>query len=337
MENLERLNRHELLFAGGKRRAQRGEGGGGKKAKEVPAAVIRNAEVQAGERKGEVLTAVAPPIEKPAVGNGYVERSRRRRPKHLSGRLKELGFGVVLPLLLLALWEVATRRHWVKPFFVPRPITVIRAFKEMLFEEGLLTDFRVSAVVVVEGFFMGAALGLLTGVSAGLSKTVERLLGPALNSIRQVPPLAWLPLIVLWVGIGPLAKGVMIAKAVFFPVFLNTLQGIRGVSKEYVEVARIFEYNKILLLRKVVIPAALPSIFVGLRYGAGLAWAFVIAAEMLSGKLGLGYLLIRSQELLLTEQLFVVIVVIGLVGFLVDVTLRRIESSLLRWKRGFEG
>jgi sulfonate transport system permease protein len=100
-----------------------------------------------------------------------------------------------------------------------------------------------------------------------------------LNSIRQVPPLAWLPLIVLWVGIGPLAKGVMIGKAVFFPVFLNTLQGIRGVSKDYVEVARIFEYNQLTLLRKVVIPAALPSIFVGLRYGAGLAWAVVIAAE----------------------------------------------------------
>jgi len=91
------------------------------------------------------------------------------------------------------------------------------------------------------------------------------------------------------------------------------------------------------LLRKVVIPAALPSIFVGLRYGAGLAWAFVIAAEMLSGRLGLGYLLMRSQELLLTQQLFVVIAVIGSVGFAVDVGLRRVESNLLGWKKGFEG
>jgi sulfonate transport system permease protein len=207
----------------------------------------------------------------------------------------------------------------------------------MLMDEGLLTDFRVSAVVVLEGFLMGGLAGILVGVAAGLSKTVERFLGPTLNSIRQVPPLAWLPLIVLWIGIGTLAKDIMIAKAVFFPVFLNTLQGIRGVSKDYVEVARIFEYNRRLLLRKVVIPAALPSIFVGLRYGAGLAWAFVIAAEMLSGRLGLGYLLMRSQELLLTQQLFVVIAVIGSVGFAVDVGLRRVESNLLGWKKGFEG
>ena len=245
--------------------------------------------------------------------------------------------GVVLPFLLLTAWQVSSSLHWVKPIFLPSPWSVIQTFREMLVEEGLLTDFRVSAVIVIEGFLIGAVFGLAAGVAAGLSKTVERLLGPLLNSIRQVPPLAWLPLIVLWVGIGPLAKGVMIGKAVFFPVFLNTLQGIRGVSKDYVEVARIFEYNQRLLLRKVVIPAALPSIFVGLRYGAGLAWAVVIAAEMLGGKLGLGYLLVRSQELLLTQQLFVIIVIIGGVGFSVDVVLRRMEGNLLRWKKGFEG
>jgi sulfonate transport system permease protein len=162
-------------------------------------------------------------------------------------------------------------------------------------------------------------------------------LGPTLNTIRQVPTLAWLPLIVLWIGVGTWAKSIMIGKAVFFPVFLNTLQGIRGVSKEHIEVAKIFEYNRALLLRKVILPAASPSIFVGLRYGAGLAWAFVIAAEMLGGRYGLGYLLMRSQELLLTGQLFVVIFVIGTVGFVVDIGLRRVEKHLLRWKKGFEG
>jgi sulfonate transport system permease protein len=257
--------------------------------------------------------------------------------QHLLAGWRVRLLGVVLPVAVLTAWEISTLFHWVKPIFLPSPWSVVQAFREMLVEEGLLTDFRVSAVIVIEGFLIGAVFGLLAGVIAGLSKTVERLLGPTLNSIRQVPPLAWLPLIVLWVGIGPLAKGVMIGKAVFFPVFLNTLQGIRGVSKDFVEVARIFEYNQRLLLRKVVIPAALPSIFVGLRYGAGLAWAVVIAAEMLGGKLGLGYLLVRSQELLLTQQLFVIIVIIGGVGFSVDVVLRRVETNLLRWKKGFEG
>jgi len=259
----------------------------------------------------------------------------RRNPS--VARWNQKGIGVILPLSILLIWHLATKFHLVKPVFLPAPWSVVKTFYEMLTEEGLLTDFRVSAVVVVEGFLLGGSLGVLTGIAAGLSKTVERFLGPTLNSIRQVPPLAWLPLVVLWIGIGTFVKDVVIAKAVFFPVFLNTLQGIRSVSKDYVEVARIFEYNRKLLLRKVVIPAALPSIFVGLRYGAGLAWAFVIAAEMLSGRLGLGYLLMRSQELLLTQELFVVIVVIGGVGFLVDVGLRRVESSLLAWKKGFEG
>jgi len=279
---------------------------------------------------------VAKAVEKVA-GSREASRLRRWMETYLLSGWRGRLTGTILPVLVLATWASASALHWVKPIFLPSPWSVVQTFREMLFEEGLLTDFRVSAVIVIEGFLIGAVFGLLAGVGAGLSKTVERLLGPLLNSIRQVPPLAWLPLIVLWVGIGPLAKGVMIGKAVFFPVFLNTLQGIRGVSKDFVEVARIFEYNQILLLRKVVIPAALPSIFVGLRYGAGLAWAVVIAAEMLGGKLGLGYLLVRSQELLLTQQLFVIIVIIGGVGFAVDVVLRRVEGNLLRWKKGFEG
>jgi sulfonate transport system permease protein len=291
----------------------------------------------ASAKRVDTVPAEAPHGEKPALTVLNGERGKIRPRRKRESRWKLLALGAVLPALLFSAWEASTRLHWVKPFFLPRPWTVALAFKDMLLDEGLLTDFRVSAIIVSEGFLLGAGLGLTAGIAAGLSKTVERLLGPILNTIRQVPPLAWLPLIVLWVGIGSLAKGVMIGKAVFFPVFLNTLQGIRGVSKEFVEVARIFEYNRLLLLRRVVLPAALPSIFVGLRYGAGAAWAVVIIAEMFGGKVGLGYILVRSQELLLTDQLFVVIVIIGTVGYAVDVVLRRVEFGLMRWKRGFEG
>ncbi len=245
--------------------------------------------------------------------------------------------GFILPVAILIAWELITRWHLVKPLFLPRPYGVITSFWEMLWEENLFNDFKVSAQSVVPGFLVGSVIGILTGIVMGLSKTAERVLGPTLNSLRQVPTLAWLPLIILWVGAGSFAKTVIIGKAVFFPVFLNTLQGIRGVSKEYVEVARIFGYSKVRLLRRVIIPAAMPSIFVGIRYGAGLAWAILIFAEMLGGHYGLGYLLTRSQELLLTSQLFVVIGIIGLVGYSVDIGLRRIETQVLRWRRGFEG
>jgi sulfonate transport system permease protein len=268
---------------------------------------------------------------------GYQRVATRAWFTPFVARWWDKSIGLILPVGILLGWYLVTRFHLVNPVFLPSPWGVVASFYDMLVNQDLLTDFRVSATVVLQGFVMGSVAGVLTGVFAGLSKTVERFLGPTLNTLRQVPTLAWLPLIVLWIGIGTWAKSIMIGKAVFFPVFLNTLQGIRGVSKEHIEVAKIFEYNRALLLRKVILPAASPSIFVGLRYGAGLAWAFVIAAEMLGGRYGLGYLLMRSQELLQTAQLFVVIVVIGLVGFAVDIGLRKAEKHLLRWKKGFEG
>jgi sulfonate transport system permease protein len=145
------------------------------------------------------------------------------------------------------------------------------------------------------------------------------------------------PLLILWLGVGDLGKAIIVGKAVFFPVFLNTLQGIRGVSKDHIEVGMVFGYNRWQMLWRVVLPSALPSIFVGIRYGAGLAWAVMIAAEMLGNSFGLGFLLMRAQELMATSQLFAIIIIIGSVGFCLDVGLRRLESHLLRWRKGFEG
>lgn len=245
--------------------------------------------------------------------------------------------GLLLPFSLLVLWELVSRFQIVKPYFLPSPTTVALTFYDLAVHQRLHVDFMISAIAVLKGFILGGILGLLVGIASGLSKTVETLLGSTLNSIRQVPPIVWLPLVVLWAGAGDLGKTIVISKTVFFPVFLNTLQGIRGVPKEYIEVARVFEYSRALLLRRIILPSALPSIFVGIRYGAGVAWATIIAAEMLGGRYGLGYLLARAQEMLIAGELFVVIILIGLVGYTVDVALRKLEKYLLRWKRGYEG
>jgi len=245
--------------------------------------------------------------------------------------------GFILPLLLLLLWEIIAANHWVKPYFLPAPLTVVHTFYRMVLFQNFWTDFQTSILTVIQGFIAGAVLGLLFGIGSGLSKKFEVFFGGTLNGIRQVPPMAWLPLIILWIGVGNTAKVVIIAKAVFFPVFLNTLQGIRSVPKEYIEVAKVFEYTRLQLLRFVVLPSALPSIFVGLRYGAGLSWAMIVAAEMVSGLQGLGFLLLRAQELLITDELFVVMVVIGVVGFGIDLVIRSIEKRVLRWKKAYEG
>lgn len=240
--------------------------------------------------------------------------------------------GLVLPAAVLLLWEVATRFAWVKPIFVPAPRATLEAFFEMLLDGRLLADFAASLKVVAGGFAAGAGSGLLVGACCGGSRLVSRVLGPSLDAFRQIPPLAWLPLVILWVGVGDTAKIVVIAKVVFFPVFLNTVQGIRGIAREYIEVGRVLCLTPLQLARRIVLPGALPSILVGLRYGAGLSWAYVVAAEMLSGLQGLGFLVWRAQELLLTDQLFVSIGIIGLFGFLLDRALLRLERRLLRWR-----
>jgi sulfonate transport system permease protein len=250
----------------------------------------------------------------------------------LAAKVGEQLTGLIVPLLVLVLWDTAIRLHWVKPVFLPPPTTVLTTFYDLLVNGQFLLDLWVSIFTVVHGFLWGGVLGLLFGTAAGLSRMVERLFGPILNGIRQVPAIAWLPLIIMWVGIGDTGKLVVIAKSVFFPVFLNTLQGIRNVSREYVEVARVYEFTRFQLLRRVVFPAALPTIFVGIRFGAGISWAMIVAAEMLSGRKGLGFLLLQAQDLLMTDQVFVVIVVIGLVGYLIDLLLKRVERRLVRWK-----
>ena len=250
----------------------------------------------------------------------------------LAAKVGEQLTGLIVPLLVLVLWDTAIRLHWVKPVFLPPPATVLTTFYDLLVNGQFLLDLWVSIFTVVHGFLWGGVLGLLFGTAAGLSRLVERLFGPILNGIRQVPAIAWLPLIIMWVGIGDTGKLVVIAKSVFFPVFLNTLQGIRNVSREYVEVARVYEFTRLQLLRRVVFPAALPTIFVGIRFGAGISWAMIVAAEMLSGRKGLGFLLLQAQDLLMTDQVFVVIVVIGLVGYLIDLLLKRVERRLVRWK-----
>ena len=244
---------------------------------------------------------------------------------------------LVLPVGLALLWQLVSQLGWVKPYFLPSPLTVARAANEMIFETGLLKDTWFSLRIISEGAFLGGLLGLAFGFAAGISRSVEKLVTPLLDAVRQVPPLAWIPLLVLWLGVGNSGKVVLIAKAVFFPVFLNTLQGIRGVSLDQIEVGRIFGYGRLRLLRRIIIPSALPSIFVGLRFAAGLSWSVMIAAELLGSRYGLGFRLHLAQEHLMTDQLFVIIILIGLVGYLLDLTIRTIQGRVLHWRRNFVG
>ncbi|MDR3299214.1 MAG: ABC transporter permease [Candidatus Accumulibacter sp.] len=244
--------------------------------------------------------------------------------------------GLLLPLIVLVIWHIVTANDWIGRAFLPKPLDVITAFWYMLWKQDLLNDIWVSVVIVSQSFVYGSLIGILLGVLSGLSRRVELFFGPTLNTLRHIPSVAWLPLIVLWLGLGAPAKLLILSKAVFFPVYLNTLQGIRSIDKNYIELAKVLTLTKRQLVRKVILPAILPSIAVSLRYSAGLAWALVVIAEGLSGLDGLGFLIFRAQQLLITDQLIVSMVLIGMIGFAIDRGLYLAQQRLLRWKVDFD-
>ena len=266
---------------------------------------------------------------------GSAGPSRLSRIQSFLARLDPIG--LILPVLILALWQLSSSRGWVDPVFLPEPRTVASAFWKMLTEQDLALDFLASVTIVGQAFIYGSLAAVVLGIAAGLSRRVERFLGPTFDTIRHIPGIAWLPLIVLWLGLGAPAKILVIAKSVFFPVFLNTLQGIRNVDKAHIELAQALTLTRWQLVRRIIIPSAIPNVMVSLRYAAGLAWALVVVAEGLSGLEGLGFLIFRAQGLLLTDQLLVCMVIIGLVGFLIDRSMYQLQRRVLRWKQGFEG
>ena len=245
--------------------------------------------------------------------------------------------GAILPLLILAAWQAASTYQWIPPVFLPTPLRTLQSFWDLLSRQSFEVDFGISIALVSQAFVYGSLAGVALGVAAGVSKRFEYFLGPTFDTIRHVPGIAWLPLIILWLGVGAPAKILVISKTVFFPVFLNTLQGIRSVDRSYIELGQVLTLTRWQLLVKVLLPAALPNIMVSLRYGAGLAWAFVVVAEGIAGQEGLGFLIFRAQSLLLTDQLLVCMVVIGVVGFTIDRLMFLVQKRALKWKQGFEG
>ncbi|MDR0828038.1 MAG: ABC transporter permease [Desulfovibrio sp.] len=269
------------------------------------------------------------------VGKTYDTRLR----DHLLALKMRLGspIGLILPLVILLLWQTAATFQWVEPVFLPAPRKVAVAFWVMLTKQDLIFDFLASISIVGQSFIYGSTIGIGLGIAAGLSRKFEQFLGVTVDTIRHIPGIAWLPLIVLWLGIGAPAKILVIGKSVFFPLFLNTLQGIRSVEKRHIELGKVLLLSRRQMVLKVILPSAMPSIMVSLRYAAGLAWALVVVAEGLSGLEGLGFLIFRAQGLLLTDQLLVCMVVIGVVGFIIDRQMYALQARILRWQQGFKG
>jgi sulfonate transport system permease protein len=247
-----------------------------------------------------------------------------------AGRVSLVGF--IVPAVLLVAWAIASKKELVAAQILPAPAAVAETLLEQLKSGELFKNFAISLGRVFGGFALGGLLGVALGVTMGLSRKVEQYLFPLFNAISQVPVLGWLPLAMMVLGIGESLKIVIIAHATLVPIALNALKGIRNVPRAYIEVAQTFKFSKRQLLRKVVFPASVPAVFVGIRYGLTQAWLSLVTVELLASSEGLGFLIVWGRQLFQLDLVLAAIIVVGVVGLLLDKGLERLEARLLRWR-----
>ncbi len=253
------------------------------------------------------------------------------------GRLGRAVLTVALPLALVALWQGAFELGLVRPILLPPPSKVALAFWHLTASGELPVHLGVSLLRVLEGFVVAGAAGLALGTAIGLSRTFDRLTDLTIQLVKPIPPIAWIPLAILWFGIGEAGKVYIIFLGAFFPILVNTIDGIRQTDHRYVELARILEVSRARFIRQVVLPGALPAIMTGLRVGLMVAWMCVVAAELIAASSGVGYLIMDARQMSQTDQVLVGMITIGAMGKLLDVVLKTVERRLITWKTAYSG
>jgi sulfonate transport system permease protein len=242
----------------------------------------------------------------------------------------------VVPALLIVVWQVAAQAGWLSNRILPAPVAVAEAAWSLARSGELWTHVWVSTWRALLGFAIGGGAGLLLGLLTGTFRGAATLLDGTLQMVRNIPPLALIPLVILWFGIDESAKLFLVALGVFFPIYLNTFHGIRSVDPALVEMARSYGLSGWALYREVILPGALPGILVGVRFSLGLMWVILIVAETISAQSGIGYMTMNAREFLQTDVVLVGILLYALLGKLADVLSRGLERFWLRWHPGYQ-
>ncbi|SDM18703.1 ABC transporter permease [Sediminibacillus halophilus] len=268
------------------------------------------------------------------VSGVFTARGKR---KPLAAKLKNpfthpFLLGSIFPLLLVVVWEALSRLEVFPAYQLPAPSVILGTIVGMAEDGTLWGHVGITSYRVFMGFLLGTAAAVVLGSLVGFYKHAEALFDPLIQAFRSIPSLAWVPLFILWMGIGEPSKIAMIAVGVFFPVYLNIVSGIGGVDRKLIEVGKMYGLNTFQLVRRIILPASLPSFLVGLRSGLGLGWMFVVAAELMGASQGLGYLLVVGQNTLAPETIIASIVLFAVIGKLSDWILKILEIRTLHWQ-----
>jgi len=247
-------------------------------------------------------------------------------------RYAKPALGLIVPVVLALGWELAVRFGLSNGRLVPPPSVIYATFVELA-ETGELQRHAAATIArVAAGFGVGVAAGTVLGALTGYSSLTRRLIDPTLQALRAIPSIAWVPLFILWLGIFEASKVTLIAVGVFFPVYLGVMGAVMSVDRKIVEVGRAFRLSGLEMVRRILLPAVLPSYVVALRSGLGLGWMFVVAAEFMGASEGLGFLLVDGQQLGKPAQIVAAIVAFAVIGKLTDWLIVGLTAPLLRWE-----
>ena len=256
----------------------------------------------------------------------------QQHTQHKAGvKVKSLIKGLTLPVLLILLCEYLVRAGYIEPYLLPAPSSLWQSFTELAAAD-LGQHIWASTWRVFLGFFIGSGLALFFAVLVGLNKQAEEFLEPSFSAIKSIPSLAWIPLLLLWLGIDESSKITLIAIGAFFPVYTNTVAAIHGVDRKLIEVAKVYRLKYWQQVQQIILPAASAGILTGLRNGLSLSWMFMIAAELIAATQGIGYLLSDGRETSRPDIVIIAIILLAVLGKLTDSLMKALENWLLRWR-----
>ena len=241
----------------------------------------------------------------------------------------------IVPVLTLVLCQVGCDQGWIARRTLPSPLGVAHAAWTLALSGDLLQNAIISCERAFAGFAIGGALGLVFGVLNGISPLASRLFDTTLQMLRNIPHLAIIPMVILWFGIGEPAKLFLVAVGVFFPIYLNTYHGVRLVDAGLIEMGRVYRLSRFAMFWRVILPGAMPSILLGVRYGLGIMWLTLIVAETISASSGIGFMAMNAREFMMVDVVVFAILLYAALGKLADSAARLLERVFLSWNPAY--
>ncbi|MFM0168673.1 ABC transporter permease subunit [Paraburkholderia sediminicola] len=265
--------------------------------------------------------------------NSYVSSQRMRAGVSKGTLYTWLSW--IVPALVLVLWEAAARLGLIAPQVLPAPSIVAETALDLARNGDLFVHLGVSLLRAVAGFVVGGVIGITLGIMVGFSPLAQALFDRSIQMVRAVPFLAMLPLVIVWFGVGEVAKIFLVALAVLFPIYINTMLGIRQIDPKLMELAKVIGLNWTAIVRRIILPGAMPSILTGVRYALAHAWLALVIAETLATTKGIGFLAMDAREFLQTNVILLTMIIYAIIGVVADALVRLLETHFLSWHANY--